>query len=215
MTVEDLHPRDEHVGRTFTAPHDELYRAMRGFLNDLKGAEETYRKEVAQIRAKLQIPVQYTETPDVERYSLAVQVFAAMTIEAAISFYAVLRFGGEHHDEPVFLTRVEKVLRRLIIRSFAELGVDGVVRVIDREPGLAHLLRFPAAVVNAQAEDRLLCCMVQALPSDACPCVEEKSEAMGRVGRFRHSSFARGGAGARRQYAATLQLTNTLKLLHR
>ena len=99
MTVEDLHPRDEHVGRTFTAPHDELYRAMRGFLNDLKGAEETYRKEVAQIRAKLQIPVQYTETPDVERYSLAVQVFAAMTIEAAISFYAVLRFGGEHHDE--------------------------------------------------------------------------------------------------------------------
>ena len=44
MTVENLHPRDEHVGRTLTAPHDELYRAMRGFLNDLERAEETYRK---------------------------------------------------------------------------------------------------------------------------------------------------------------------------
>src|SRR5437660_3887337 len=99
MTVENLHPRDEHVGRTFTAPHDDLYRAMRGFLNDLEGAEETYRKEVVAIRKKLQVAAEYTETPDVERYSLAIQVFAAMTIEAAISFYAVLRFGGEKHDD--------------------------------------------------------------------------------------------------------------------
>lgn len=99
MPAQELNPRNHHVGRTFTAPHDELYRAMRGFLKDLEKAEETYRMEVAEIRTKLRIAAEYTETPDVERYSLAIQVFAAMTIEAAISFYAVLRFGGEHHDD--------------------------------------------------------------------------------------------------------------------
>ena len=140
MTVEDLHPRDEHVGRTFTAPHDELYRAMRGFLNDLKGAEETYRKEVAQIRAKLQIPVQYTETPDVERYSLAVQVFAAMTIEAAISFYAVLRFGGEHHDEHFRWGSPDKRLRTALTHAEVNLEND------------AEILRVVRTVMDARNE---------------------------------------------------------------
>lgn len=72
---------------------------MHGFLKDLERAEEEYRQEVKAIREKLGVPAFYTETLGVERYSLAVQVFAAFAIEALIRFYAVLRFGGENYDQ--------------------------------------------------------------------------------------------------------------------
>src|SRR5436190_6354753 len=94
-----LKPRTEHDGREFTVPHEDLYRSMRRFLDDLKRAERDYREEVVAIRAKLGVPAVYTETVDVQRYSLAIQVFAAATIEAVISLYAVLIFGGENHDK--------------------------------------------------------------------------------------------------------------------
>ncbi len=132
MTVENLHPRDEHVGRTLTAPHDELYRAMRGFLNDLERAEETYRKEVIAIREKLRVPAEYSETPDVERYSLAIQVFAAMTIEAAISFYAVLRFGGENHDEHFRWGSADGRLRTALNQAGVSLGEDAEILQLVR-----------------------------------------------------------------------------------
>lgn len=97
--VPDLQPRHEHVGRELTIPYDRLYRHMHGFFKDLERAEEEYRQEVKAIREKLGVPAVYTETRDVERYSLAVQVFAAFTIEALMSFYAVLRFGGQNYDK--------------------------------------------------------------------------------------------------------------------
>ena len=138
MTVENLNPRNEHVGRTLTAPHDELYRAMRGFLKDLERAEESYREEVIAIRKKLQVPAEYTETPDVERYSLAIQVFAAMTIEAAISFYAVLRFGGENHDDHFRWGSADNRLR-------TALSYAGVAFEDD-----AEILRLVRAVMDAR-----------------------------------------------------------------
>lgn len=97
--VPDLQPRYEHVGRELTIPYDGLYRHMHSFLKDLERAEEEYRKEVKAIRQKLRVPAFHSETRDVERYSLAVQIFAAFTIEALISFYAVLRFGGDKYDK--------------------------------------------------------------------------------------------------------------------
>jgi hypothetical protein len=91
-------PVTDQIGRQFTAPHHDLYRAMRAFMADLEGAEKEYREEVVAIRKKLGVPAQYTETFHVERCSLAVQVLAAAAIEAIISLYAVLRFGGHYHD---------------------------------------------------------------------------------------------------------------------
>lgn len=143
MTVENLNPRDEHVGRTFTAPHDELYRAMRGFLKDLERAEETYREEVIAIREKLKILAEYTETPDVERYSLAIQILAAMTIEAAISFYAVLQFGGENHDDYFRRGSADKRLRTALSYAGVNLEDDAeILRVVrkvrDARNGIVH-----------------------------------------------------------------------------
>jgi hypothetical protein len=144
MTGENLNPRDEHVGRTFTAPHDELYRAMRGFLKDLQGAEEAYREEVIAIRKNLQVPAQYTETPDVERYSLAIQVFAAMTIEAAISFYAVLRFGGENHDEHFRWGSADNRLRTAFDHAGIDSGDDAeILRIVRDVMGARHQIVHP------------------------------------------------------------------------
>lgn len=144
MTVESLKPRDEHVGRTFTAPHDELHRAMRGFLKDLQGAEEAYREEVIAMRKKLQVPAEYTETPEVERYSLAIQVFAAMTIEAAISFYAVLRFGGENHDEHFRWGSADKRLRMAFSHSGVALEDDTeILRIVREVMGARHQIVHP------------------------------------------------------------------------
>lgn len=144
MTAQNLNPRDHHVGRTFTAPHNEIGRAMRGFLKDLEEAEETYRKEVVEIRTNLQLPAQYIETPDVERYSLAIQVFAAMTIEAAISSYAVLRFGGENHDEHFRWGSAHERLRTALSHAGLDLEDDAeILRIVQDVMDARHKIVHP------------------------------------------------------------------------
>jgi hypothetical protein len=144
MPAESLNRRDEHVGRTFTAPHNELYRAMHGFLKDLAEAEESYRQEVAEIRSKLRIAAEYSETPDVERYSLAIQVFAAMIIEAAISFYAVLRFGGEKHDDHFRWGSADKRLRAALRHAGADLQDDAeILRLVRSVMDGRHTIVHP------------------------------------------------------------------------
>lgn len=143
MLADSLKPRDDHVGRTFTAPHDELYRAMRGFVKDLEDAEERYRREVADIRVKPKIPAEYSETPEVERHSLAVQVFAAMVIESAISFYAVLRFGGENHDDHFRWGSADKrlsaALRHAGVNVEADAEILRIVRsIMDARHSIVH-----------------------------------------------------------------------------
>lgn len=141
--VSKLTPRSDHVGRQLTVPHESLYRAMRGFFDDMKAAEEAYRQEVKAQREKLHIPAVYRETPAVERYSLAVQLFAALTVEAAVSHYAVLRFGGEHHDELFRFGEADERLQ-MALRQTGAVVPDGaeileVVRsVMDARHRIAH-----------------------------------------------------------------------------
>lgn len=114
MTKELPPSRTEHVGRQLSAAHHEYDWSMRAFLADLGRAEKWQVENIAELRAKLGVAAEYSETRDIERFSLAVQVFAAIAIESAISFYAVLRFGGEHHDDhfrwPPAVERLRKAL---------------------------------------------------------------------------------------------------------
>jgi hypothetical protein len=134
MTPSDLHPRHDHVGRELSIPHEGLYRATRLFLEDLQSAEDSYRQEVLAIREKLGVPAVYRETDHVQRFSMAVQVFAAMTMEAVISFYAVLRFGGEKHDEHFrwdpALKRLQKALKHAGVQLDDEAEILELVRSV-------------------------------------------------------------------------------------
>jgi hypothetical protein len=117
------------IGRTFLVAHEELFNVMKRFERDMKRAEHEYREEAAAIRSKLGVPAVYSETVDVERYSLAIQVFGAATIEATISFYAVLRFGGENHDEHF---RWDAALKRLeSIFSHAGIEASGTSEILE------------------------------------------------------------------------------------
>src|SRR5260221_10994693 len=94
MTKTPLSALSDFYGRAFAAVPDEYNRATRRFLSDLRRSEDAYREEVVAQRSKLGVPAENRDTPDVERYSLALQIFAAMTVEAGIRYYAVVRFAG-------------------------------------------------------------------------------------------------------------------------
>lgn len=151
--IPDLQPRHEHVGRDLTIPYQGLYRHMHAFLKDLERAETEYRQEVGAIREKLGVAAFYSETLDVERYSLAVQVFAAFTIEATISFYAVLRFGGENYDkhfaEGGAANRLQRALQHagVVIEGEAE-----ILRVVRRVMEGRHRIVHPVTVEYSGTE---------------------------------------------------------------
>ena len=151
--VPDLQPRHEHVGRELTIPYDGLYRHMRSFLKDLERAEEEYREEVKAIREKLRVPAFYQETRDVERYSLAVQVFAAFTIEALISFYAVLRFGGENYEKHFADGGAPNRLQRALQQAKIMIADDAeIIAVVRRVMNGRHPIVHPFTVEYSGTE---------------------------------------------------------------
>jgi hypothetical protein len=116
---------------------------MRGFLKDLERAEREYRGEILDIRAKLGVDAPYTETRDVERYSLAIQLFAGATLEAAISLYAVAKFGGDKHDDHFRWGPAEKRLKdafhhaRITVPDDAEI-FELVEAITNARDPIAH-----------------------------------------------------------------------------
>jgi len=86
-------PRPIPTGVSFGTYHEALFRAVREFLADVKRAEREAHEEVENIRKKLGIPAVYQPDIHVERYSMAVQVLVAMTLEGAIDLYGVVKFG--------------------------------------------------------------------------------------------------------------------------
>ncbi len=105
---------------------------MRGFLFDVERAEAEYRQEVEAIKAKLGVHATYSDTPAVMRYSAATQLFAAITVDALISLYVVLKYGGENHDKVLRMGSTEKRLKAV----FA-----GVGKVLPEDAEIFRLLR--------------------------------------------------------------------------
>lgn len=153
MATSDPRLVQDHAGRDLSVPHEVLYRAMRRFLADLAGAEEAYRQEVAAIRDKFRIAAEYRETVDVQRYSLAIQVFAAITVEAAISFYAVLRFGGRSHDQHFRWDRADKRLQKAMGQGGISLNDDAeILRAVRGVMEARHGIVHPFSVEYLGAE---------------------------------------------------------------
>ena len=155
-------PRSDRVGRELATLHERLYRAMRGFLNDLERAEHEYRLEIAAQRAKFGVDARYTETTDVQRYSLAIQLFAALTTEAVISLYAVLKFGGDKHDDHFRWGEADKRLQKAF--QFAGITVAGdaeiftlVRTIMEARHAIAHPFSaeyFGSEQASVRAPDR-------------------------------------------------------------
>jgi hypothetical protein len=133
MTKQKPIPHEDLVGRALTIPFQGPYRATRGFLKDLTKAEAAYREEIVEIRSKLNVDAEYHDTPDVQRLSLAVQTFAALTIEAAVSFYAVMRFGGDNHGEHFRWGQVVDHLARICHHCGVPLASDSELLKLVRE----------------------------------------------------------------------------------
>lgn len=93
MTPQWPTPRAVPKGISFGSYHSPLFRATREFMKDVERAEQEVRDEVVRLRERLSMPAEFRPDIHVERYSMAVQVLAAMTIEAAVDIYAVVRFG--------------------------------------------------------------------------------------------------------------------------
>jgi hypothetical protein len=182
MKRTNLTPRSDHVGRELTVPHEGLYRAMRGFLGDLEAAERAYREEVAAIRENMGIPAQYMETTDVERYSLAVQLFAAVTIEAVISFYAVLRFGGGKHDEHFRWDKAHKRLQKALAHAGIPLKDDAeILKVVQSVMEARHRIAHPFTVEYSGSEQATIQQPDRPGPDETAAAARE---AVGSVDRF-------------------------------
>jgi hypothetical protein len=116
---------------------------MKRFGRDIAEAEQAAKREVAAIREKLGIAAEYQETTDVERFSLAVQVFATMTVEAAISCHTVVRFGGEHYDDHFRWGSPASRLKKSLEHAGIPIGEDDEVlqlirRLADTRNQIVH-----------------------------------------------------------------------------
>jgi hypothetical protein len=82
----------------FGVPQIELHRACRRLLENAIAAEVAGQQEHANLVASLGFDFGYTPNWEVEMYASAVHIFAAITAEAIMNVYAVVRFGESHFN---------------------------------------------------------------------------------------------------------------------
>lgn len=105
-------PVPSRVG--YGVPQSELYAACERFWKDLERADKIGRADAAALSQALQIEYEYHGTWEVELYASAIHIFAAMTVEAVMNVFAVVRFGEQHfnahfrYGPPI--TRLRKIL---------------------------------------------------------------------------------------------------------
>lgn len=141
MTKAKLPPRKLPIGVGFSSTHSSLFTATRRLLNDVELAEEAGRRDVEEIRRKFSIDAQYSPTLDVELYAMAVAVFAAMTIEAAIDLYRVTRFGSQHPRS--------RQLREPMWKYLGNLLRDATGKHVDDDELLLAIVRRTFETRNA------------------------------------------------------------------
>jgi hypothetical protein len=98
----------------FGVPQIELYRACQRLFQDGQQAEIQERAEHAHLVTKLGFHIHYTPSSEVEVYSSAVHIFAAMTAEAVMNVYAVVRYGDAHFDRNFRYGNPVKRLREIL-----------------------------------------------------------------------------------------------------
>jgi hypothetical protein len=145
-------PRALPVRVGFGIPHQELFRACRVFWEDLERAEREGADEAEDVKRKLGLVVDYSETWKTELYASTIHLFAAMTAEAAITTYAVVRYGEDQFKEhfrfvnPIY-DRLRKVLHYLPSTDLSDRSE--IVQILRR------LFKIRNELVHAQAaEDR-------------------------------------------------------------
>jgi hypothetical protein len=115
MTKQLPPPRTVPQQVGFSVPHAELFRACRVFWADLERAEAEGRADINALQTNLGVSVTYQETWQVEVYASTVHLFAALTAEAAIATYAVVRFGDQAFQKHFrFLNPIHVRLRAVL-----------------------------------------------------------------------------------------------------
>jgi hypothetical protein len=136
--------RDVPINVGFAIPYADLYHATRRLLADVARAEDDAKENIAEIRQELGIAAECSPTPVVELYVAAVQVFAAMTLEAAIDLYAILRFGEmnarAHFRQKPIWKRLQTLLTAATgIRPEDDAVILGIVRsIFEARNALVH-----------------------------------------------------------------------------
>jgi hypothetical protein len=170
------------VGRALTIPFQGLYRATRGFLDDLRKAEASCQEEIAEIRSRLNLEAEYYEAPDIERLSLAVQVFAAVTVEAAVSFYAVMRFGGDNHDEHFRWGQLDDRLKRICQHCGISLASDSELLKLIRElMDARHRIVHPFTAEFSGPRDASIQSPARAFADESAAAAREAVDKLDRV----------------------------------
>src|SRR5258705_97075 len=86
-------PRPMPIGVSFGSYVNSLCRATYEYLKDVGRAEKDAEEEVVRIREKLNISTKYVPDAHVERHAMTVQIYVALSLEAAIDMYAVVKFS--------------------------------------------------------------------------------------------------------------------------
>jgi hypothetical protein len=81
------------IGVSFGSYVSSLCRATYEYVKDVEWAEKEAVEEVARMREKLNISTKYVPDAHVERHSMTVQIYVALSLEAAIDMYAVVKFS--------------------------------------------------------------------------------------------------------------------------
>jgi hypothetical protein len=110
------------IGASFGAPYSELNEATMRLGRKLAAAEEEGREYAAELREKLDVEHD-GHIYDIDLFSMTIQVFAAMTVEAALNEYAVVRFGQHYYE-----AQSKRPARKRYADLFADLGQDALYR---------------------------------------------------------------------------------------
>lgn len=117
----------------FGVPQIELYRACQRLFQDGQRAEIQERAEHAHLVTRLGFQFDYAPSSEVEVYSSAVHIFAAITAEAVLNVYAVVRYGEAHFDRNFRYGNPVKRLRDILhYLPHIDLGDTSEIVIICR-----------------------------------------------------------------------------------
>jgi len=109
----------------------DLARGVFVLAEHMRVAESAYRDEVTAIQRNLGIAAEYSDTPNVELYSVLIQVLVALTIDAATAAYGVAKFGGDKFEKHF---RWESPTKRLA-KAFGLCGLgdgEAILTIVER-----------------------------------------------------------------------------------
>ncbi len=139
-------------GAGYTLPHIELYRATAQFLTDARRVVDIENEASKRLRKSLRInSTVLGGNALIQHYSMAVQVFAAMTVEAALNTYGIARFEQQDFEKCFRRGPIKQRFQKMIeCAGLPPLADDSESIVI-----LEQIMRRRHAFAHYQCDERI------------------------------------------------------------